>query len=143
MPFGEPQRSPHQRTDFGQAWPWDRVESDLADYNWRQTLLFVRQLRRRGFDESIYAALGMGGLYLSMSPAWPVNGDVLRVHDQDGKLRLTYLASANRRRHDCFDADYQWDYEYPADQAWPAFIRFLERAHWFAKGHPMLAAELP
>jgi hypothetical protein len=136
---GEPQRSPHQRADFGEAWPWDRVEADVAEY-WPILSPFVREIRRRGMDRVIYAAIGIGGpLYLAMTPTWPRDGDVLRVGFSDGSIRLTYLASGRASGRSLHEEDYNWNHSYPPEQAWAAFERFLVRAHWLAKEHPMLA----
>jgi hypothetical protein len=120
-----------QAADFGRAWSWEDVCAHLQAQP--ITLALVREIRARGIDRSMHAACGIEGLYLAMSQTWPRNGDVLRVAEDRSSVRLTYLASAKQ------GGSYSWDYEYPADQVWAAFVRFVVRAHWFADNHPLLA----
>lgn len=135
MRHGEPQRSPHQRPDFGEAQPWERVEEKIAAH-WPELSLFVHEIRKRNIDHAMYAAVGIGGpLYLAMSRTWPFDGDVLRVGLDKGAIRLTYLASGRAAKG---FYDYNWDHAYPPDQVWAAFARFLVRAHWFPSAHPAL-----
>lgn len=126
--------------EFGRAWAWSDISRSVEVDRYPLVRQFVERLRDRGMDRVIYGASSIDGLFLSMTPTWPYNGDVLRVSAMTTGAasaggRLTYMASAR----DSLSTEYAWDQAYDSfDLLWQAFERFLVRAHWLPKEHPLL-----
>ncbi|MDB5471015.1 MAG: hypothetical protein JWR84_2575 [Caulobacter sp.] len=74
----------------------------------------------------------MDGLFLDMDRTPTPGEPCLRVSNEAGELRFTFLHSAPR------EADW-WTAVYPIEQAEAALVRFVTRVGWFPKGHPLLA----
>ncbi len=143
--------SPHMRPNRGRSIPWDKLESEMGRRIGDQGVeRFVHELRSRGFDQVLFCSWGVEGLYLAMTPQWPLDGDVLKVRQKsDGRLEFVYLGSGQKRTKNKLagefsieqrdpGSEFNWSWTYAPEEALAAFERFVVRARWLPRNHPLL-----
>ncbi len=106
---------------------WDDVVEQLSYPPHNVLLPLVDRIRQRGLGRSIRGAGSMNGLYLDMDRT-PYGGHPC----------LLIAPAGDKTNHFRFKFQ-DWQADYPPEQAEAALLRFLVRAGWFPKGHPMLA----
>ncbi len=113
---------------------WEEAEARF-DYEPNALLELVRDIRARGLDRSLHPAVSIGRLSVSMGG---------RPMGYDAHLQISPSAKVEGHFdfefvHSHRDPAQWWRATYPPEQVVPAFHRFIVRAGWFPKGHPMLA----
>jgi hypothetical protein len=120
---------------------WEQVERHFVE--WRDDidsrvdvlLELVRDIRRRGLDRSLHPDVVWGSFSVSMGgpPQWlDAYLEICCSAKVEGHFEFEFLHSHRDRAQ-------WWRATYPPEQVVPAFHRFIVRAGWFPKGHPMLA----